>query len=329
MFRKFTAFSPTVKNRYEILFFNKDALCAMMYSIKKYNNSSSGSSSQTSSQNNNSSNGSLNQNSLQNNNSLNNVNNTSLQELKSEFSRLSQDDLANIEKKIIKNININISKCKIDFKENEIINYYNILKDCSYLRLYFKYTDDKTLEERFKKTGKKDFNYVQKYNTSIFKIFSDLIRKTFKKELNYKEIENNYKKLDKSTQKEIDGILNIKVNNEEEHYEKIKEVLKIIKDKTGSINYCIILDIKKSKLMSINSIIKKTNSNNKTFQTGGDNKFLQMIGHFVPLYIIWMYLYYYIYHIGTTKKHPNSIWYCLGKAGMPGDRTKPSQCMHY
>ena len=57
---------------------------------------------------------------------------------------------------------------------------------------------------------------------------------------------NNYKKLDKSTQKEIDTILNRKVNIEKNHYTNIKEVLNKIKDKTGGyINYFIILGIKK------------------------------------------------------------------------------------
>jgi hypothetical protein len=355
MFRKFTAFSPTVKNRYEILFFNKEALCAMMSSIKKNNNSSSGSSqnnnsSSGSSQNNNSSipTSSKNTNpsnptSLQNTNpsnptslqntNLNNVNNTSLSQLKSELDTLSKEDLANIEKEIN---NINISKYKIDFKENEIINYYNILKDCSYLRLYFKYTDDKTLEERFKKTGKKDFNYVQKYNISTLKLFFDYFIRIYKTIKNYKEIENNYKKLDKSTQTEIDDILNRKVNSEKDHYTNIKEVLEIIKGKTGgSINYFMILDIKKSKLMSINSITKKTNSNNKTFnnktfQTGGRKKkfWFKKLASVVPLYITYMYIYYYIYHASTTKNNPNSIWYCLGKAGMEGNRLTPSECMH-
>lgn len=299
MFRKFTAFSPTVKNRYEILFFNKDALCAMMSSIKKNKNSSSGSSNPTSPQN--------------NNNNLN-VNNTSPSELKSELSTLSPEDLAAIKKETK---NTNIKECKIDFKENDIINYYNILKDCSYLRLYFKYTNDESLAERF--NGKKDFNYVQKYNTSIFKMIIDLFRIKSKEDLNYKKIEDNYKKLAKSTQEEIDVILNGKVTSEGNHYTNIKKVLKIIETATsGSINYCIILDIKKSKLMSINSITKKTNSNNKTFQNGGRDKINYR-------YLIWMYWYYYIW--SATSKKSNGKWYCLGKVGMEGKRKTASECM--
>ena len=352
MLRKFTAFSPTVKNRYEILFFNKDALCAMMSSIKKNNNSSIPTSSKnnnpsisTSSKNNNSSipTSSKNTNpsnptSLQNTNpsnptslqntNLNNVNNTSLSQLKSELDTLSKEDLANIEKEIN---NINISKYKIDFKENEIINYYNILKDCSYLRLYFKYTNDESLGERFKKNGKKDFNYVQKYNISTLKLFFDYFIRIYKTIKNYKEIENNYKKLEKSTQTEIDTILNRKVNSEKDHYTNIKEVLEIIKGKTGgSINYFMILDIKKSNLLSINSITKKTNSNNKTFQTGGRKKklWIKKLASFRFLYIPYMYIYYYMYHAFTTKNNPNSIWYCFGKVGMEGDRPTPSECMH-
>ena len=315
MLRKFTAFSPTVKNRYEILFFNKEALCAMMSSIKN-NNSSSGSS-----QNNNSSSGSLNPNSQQNNNNNLNVNNTPLSELKSELNKLSPEDFDAIGKKIE---NINIKGCKIDFKKDDIINYYNILKDCSYLRLYFKYTDDTSLAERFKENGKKDFNYVQKYNISIFKMIIDLFRIKSKKELNYKEIENNYNKLDKSTQKKIDTILNRKVNSDEKHYTNIKEVLKIIETETGgSINYCIILDIKKSKLMSINSITKKTNSNNKTFnnktfQTGGGDKINYR-------FLMWMYFYYYFWSM--TSKKTNSMWYCLSKVGMKGKKTA-KECMN-
>jgi hypothetical protein len=182
MLKSFTLKVPQItKNRYEILFFNKEALCAMM----SMNNSSTSSSIVTP---------------QQNNNSLNNVNNTPSSELKSEINKLSEEDIDGIEN-IIQNTNI--KGCKIDFKNDDIINYYNILKNCSYLRLYFKYTNDESLGERFKKNGKKDFNYVQKYNTSIFKIFIDLFRTKSKKELNYKEIENNYNKLDKSTQKKL------------------------------------------------------------------------------------------------------------------------------
>ena len=63
--------------------------------------------------------------------------------------------------------------------------------------------------------------------------------------------------------------------------------------------------------MSINSITKKTNSNNKTFQTGGRDK----INY---LNLVWKYLYYYIW--SATSKKSNSKWYCLGKVGMEGKK---------
>ena len=66
---------------------------------------------------------------------------------------------------------------------------------------------DENLEERFKINGKKNFNYQKNYNISIFKIIANF--------LGFGSIfKNNYNKLDKSTQKEIDVILNRKVNSE-------------------------------------------------------------------------------------------------------------------
>ena len=298
-FTAFTAFSPTVKNRYEILFFNKDALCAMMSSIKKNTNSSTSSLIVTSQQN------------ISNNNL--NVNNTSSSELKSKINKLSEEDIDSIDN-IIQNTNI--KGCKIDFKNDDIINYYNILKDCSYLRLYFKYTNDESLGERFKKNGKKDFNYIKKYNISILKTIIDYLKGIGKGESN-KEIENNYKKLDDDIEKQIDNILNTRISSEEEHYKKIKEVLKIIKDETGGyINYCIILDIKKSKLMSINSITKKTNSNNKTFNNKTfNNKTFQNGGVF--LYISNLITYYRA--LLSHKYVPKNAWSCLQKGKKPNN----------
>lgn len=285
MLSTFTSYSPTIiKNRYEILFFNKEAMCTALSSVNKLNSSSS----------------SLNQPLL--NNNINNANNTPKSELVSEINQLKEENISSITEEI-KNVNIN--KCKIDFrsftKKNDIINYYNILKDCSYLRLYFRYTNNETLMERFKKNSKKNFNYVKKYNISIFKIIIDYINKIIlKKKENYiTDIKNNYKKLDKNTIDTIDNLLNEKVSSEEDHYEKIKDVLEIIKQKTdGFINYCIILDIKKTKFTSINSIEKKKNSNN--FQSGGFNMY----------YLKILFIYYIMYM--TKEKNP-SQWYCLSK----------------
>ena len=244
------------KNRYEILFFNKEALCSTIYYVNNY-------SSKISSENNARStkikSTSPNTN-LSTISSENNSNNTSEEELRKEIIEITDAELNDMMESIEEK---NEKNCKINFKDNDIIKFYSGLKSCSYLRLYFRYTDDESLGERFKIKGKKEFHYQKNYNISIFKIIANIIRfgSIFK---------NNYKKLDKDTEKNIDTILNTKVSDEVEHYKNIKKVLDIIKKKTdGYINYCIILDIKKSNLLSINSIKKKTNSNNNTFQNGG------------------------------------------------------------
>ena len=261
-FSKFTLSQPKItKNRYEILFFNKENLCKVIKSSENLK---------------------INLESAENNNSNQETNqNSSLEDI----------NFNNVTK--ILNEEIMNNKCSIDFKKyNNVPDFYKtiypILQNTCYLRMYFRYTDDNTLAERFKKNGKKEFNYIKKYNSimsnKILQSFQTFIIKYFIKKNNIspdKIIEsiNEYikatKKLDTDTVKEIDNILNQKKNyenknnnsfNEEKHYKNIENVLNIIKEKTnGYIDYCIILDIKKSNIYKINKITKKKNIN----QSGG------------------------------------------------------------
>ena len=155
----------------------------------------------------------------------------------------------------IKNNKNNIKEFSID-DINE--NIYNILKRITYLRFYFRYSDIKTLEERFKKNGKRNFDYIIDYNKSfkeiLFNIFID-------SKNNYlKNIIENYCININNINNDLKNKLNEKVDSEEKHYENINHVLKKLNKRTnGVIDYCIILDIKKTKLRSINEINKKTN----------------------------------------------------------------------
>ena len=281
------------KNRYEILFFNKKSLCFAISYLNK-NNYSSNTNSESKNARITTTNFSLNINSENNENlsttssvtnSQNNFsnNNISQKELSKELIKVTDAELNDIMKSIPKK---NEKNCKIDFKKNDIIKFYSGLKSSSYLRLYFRYTDDESLGERFKIKGQKEFNYQKNYNISIFKIIANL--------LGFGSIfKNNYKKLDKDTEEEIDTILNTKVNDEVEHYKNIKKVLGIIKDKTdGYINYCIILDIKKSNLLSINRINKQININNNTFQNGG------FLG--IDTRLLWCYFLAFFYYKSTN-----------------------------
>ena len=249
---KILSFNPKIsKNRYEILFFNKENFDALInisknpktqelleQQIKKLNKNKLGSNNLGSNQ--------LNKisiianNAIQKNNSLNNKSNP-------------------------------------DYK-----NLYPILKKTCYSRMYFRYTDDNTLLQRFKKNSGKNFNYVKYYNSSIF---YNIIKKNYNYIFNYflqkkypdkiisqgiNNFANSIKELDKTTKDQINNILNDKNEsfNEEKHYENIRKVLEIINDKTEKyINYCIIFDIKKKNIYKINNIIKKIN-----MQIGGENK---------------------------------------------------------
>jgi hypothetical protein len=189
--------------------------------------------------------------------------------------------------------------------------------------MYFRYTDDKTLAERFNKNGKRGFNYIKKYNSSIYakiiRLYYKYIHKYFTTEYNipseeiikaidkYNEVT---KKLDKDTENKIDNILNPKkiyVNdnnestkgnnnntfNEGKHYKNIEKVLKIIKEKTnGYIDYCIILDIKKSNFRSINKINKKKNYSLNNQSGGGFfSIIMKLIGCITGIYVILFLLY--------------------------------------
>lgn len=263
-FPKITLSQPKItKNRYEILFFNKENLCKVIKSSENLK--------------------------LNTRNTENNNNNKEITE-NTNLGNVNLDTATQALNQEIMN-----SKCSIDFnKYNDVPDFYKtiypILQNTCYLRMYFRYTDDQTLAERFKKNGKKDFNYIKKYNSSmsgrIIRFFQIFIIKYFSKEYNTSSEEiieaiNKYnevtKKLDKDTENKIDNILNPKkiyVNdnnkstkgnnnntfNEGKHYKNIEKVLNIIKEKTnGYIDYCIILDIKKSNFRSINSINKKIN----------------------------------------------------------------------
>jgi hypothetical protein len=245
---KILSFNPKIsKNRYEILFFNKENFDALINILKNPET----------------------QELLQQ--QIKNLNKNNLNK-----NKLGSNQLNKIS--IIANTTTTLNnKSNPDYK-----NLYPILKETCYSRMYFRYTDDNTLSQRFKKKSEKNFNYVKYYNSSIFYniiksyynyIFNYFLQKKYRDEIIRQGINNfanSIKELDKTTKDEINNILNDKNEsfNEEKHYENIKKVLKIIKEKTnGYINYCIIFDIKKKNIYKINNIIKKIN-----MQIGGENE---------------------------------------------------------
>jgi hypothetical protein len=171
-------------------------------------------------------------------------------------------------------------KCEINFSDSnqtDNLKKYNILKNFCYLRTYFRYTDETTLNKKFQNTNDKKFNYMKKYNSSYFismvSYFKPTIIDLKKRNILFKEyteeqindaieiLKNKYKKIDSNSDKKISEFLNKRVSRED-HYTNIKEVLKILKKNTDNyINYCIILNIKKSNLLSISGISKEKNIN--------------------------------------------------------------------
>lgn len=265
-FSTVTTMPKITKNRYEILFFNKESISNIISKSSNIENSSI-------------------ENNLKNSEPfINNQNEEFLMNSKNTEVFINSQNAENIAK-IIEDKNKNTKNLKINFNNlNKTSNKikYDILKKFCYLRMYFRYTDDNTLNERFKINGKKNFNYIKKYNNAVIikliTIFEPLIIKLVKNKIIFKKytekqitdaieiIKDKYKKIDNTSNNEINNILNKKVSSEEDHYKNIKKVLEILKNKSnGYINYFIILDIKKSKVTTINSINKKTNSNNTQF----------------------------------------------------------------
>jgi hypothetical protein len=274
MFSTKTISLPKIsKNRYEILFFNKESMCNILSKIEKSGIKNSNS---------------------ENNNSKNENENSSSEKLS-----ISNQDAEAIAKKIETTTTNtkNTKKCEINFSNSNQINYlekYHILKNFCYLRAYFRYTDKNTLNKRFKNTNEKKFNYIKKYNNSSFikmvSFFKPIIIGLRKRNIlftKYTEeqindgidiLKNKYKKIDSNSNKEISKLLNQRVSDRESHYTNIKDALKILKKNTGGyINYCIILDIKKSNLLSINKITKEkninNNNNNNKYYNNNNNKY--------------------------------------------------------
>jgi hypothetical protein len=288
-------YSFFAKNRYEILFFNKETLCSLLYvskiimpntiieEIKKKR-------------------GNLTKDSKTNitlsNKNISESNKSSIQKISSFFFKLiihkekNEKENSNKKESLEKKNNINKKMC-IHFKQNQHISFninlqteyfkdiYNILKNFCYARMYFRYTNRDTFLQRFLKNGDKDrkkFNYIKEYNSFTFlNIFKNFIILNLKKEykIDNDQIKKYYdkyggdsvKKLTNEDNKKIDMILNSPVTNEESHYENIKSVLTYIKARTDNfIDYCIVLDIKKNKIFNINSIEKKKNILNNSRQ---------------------------------------------------------------
>ena len=172
-----------------------------------------------------------------------------------EFMKLSNKKNIEVIIKSIKNNTNNIKEFSID---NIDENIYNILKKITYLRFYFRYSDIKTLKERFKENGKKKFDYIIDYNKSFKEYLSTIFIDTKNNYL--KNIIENYCTNINNINNDLKNKLNEKVDSEKKHYENINYVLKKLNKRTNRvIDYCIILDIKKTKLRSINEINKKTN----------------------------------------------------------------------
>jgi hypothetical protein len=279
MFRTKTISLPKIiKNRYEILFFNKESMCNILSKIEKSGIKNSNS------ENNNS----------KNENSSSEKLSISNQDSEEIAKNIETTFTTNTKNKTNTKTTKNTKKCEINFSNSNQINYlekYHILKNFCYLRAYFRYTDDGTLSKRFNGTNEKKFDYIKKYNNSSFiKIVSAfkpviiglrnrnlLFTKYTVEQINdgIDILINSYNKIDNNPDKQISELLNQRVRGtnikdaREAHYTNIKNALKILKKNTGGyINYCIILDIKKSKLTSINKITKEKNIINN-IQSGG------------------------------------------------------------
>lgn len=277
------------KNRYEILFFNKEMLCSLLYvssiimpdtiieKIKK----KAGDLTKDGKANITLSNKNVidsNKSSIEKFSSL--IFKSIMGKAKNEKNKPNKKESLgenNTNKKICSHFN-RMQNQYISFNINLQTEYfkdiYNILKNFCYARMYFRYTDRHTFSQRFLQNGdknRKKFNYVKEYNSfTFFNIFKNFIILNLKQEYNLddNQIKKYYdkygsdsvKKLTNEDNKMIDNILNSPVDNEESHYENIKKVLTYVKARTDNfINYCIILDIKKNKIFNINSIEKKHN----------------------------------------------------------------------
>jgi hypothetical protein len=273
-----TSLPKITKNRYEILFFNKENLCKLIKILenKKMKNNLIKLTKTNSLQ--------LTENKLQQLTEKSNNNNKIENNIvsQSNLSKVPINGIVQLGTEEIENKNSNIDFNKYNNDPNFYKTIYPLLQKICYLRMYFRYTDDITLAERFNKNGKRGFNYVKKYNSNVFnkiiKYFRIIFIRIFSKRYNISPEEinesiNEYinitKKLDTDTEGKINNILNQKkiyentsnnLFNEGKHYKNIEKVLNIINEKNhGYIDYCIILDIKKTKFYRINNIKKKTN----------------------------------------------------------------------
>ena len=266
------------KNRYEILFFNKETLCTLLYvsniimpntiidTVKKKKLTTDGKKNHIVS----------NKNVITNNKKIIEKMTLifhTLTKTESNKKEISQEE----PKKMCYRLDHLTNKSKsfnINLKNEHFKDIYNILKNFCYARMYFRYSNKETFLQRFKKNenkNRKKFNYIKKYNSfSYLNIFKNFIILNLKKEYNLDDDQinkyydkygiENVKPLTSNDNTIIDGFLNKAVDNEEKHYENIEKVLEYIKSRTNNfIDYCIILDIKKNKIFNINSIEKKHN----------------------------------------------------------------------
>ena len=254
------------KNRYEILFFNKFELVLTLLLLKnldilKMNK--------------------LNNNNLSTNNNLitDKQNEEKINNFQNKIiSRILDEEEINQEiyqKNIMKNIKKIYNNNPIDYIKTEDLKFlYSILRNICYLRAYFRYSNESTLQQRFnnsKNSSKKDsekkkadfkfvYNKIQNYFKK--KMMKDTFNKYNKKnkknnDILSKDFQDTLEKTlvpepldsDNEIKKILSGITS-KSNND-----KIESALQKISEQTGCyINCCFIFDIKKTKLTSINSV---------------------------------------------------------------------------
>jgi hypothetical protein len=254
------------KNRYEILFFNKFELVLTLLLLKNLEI--------------------LKMNKLNNNNlSTNNIlitdkqNKEKINDFQNKIvSRILDEEEINQEKSqknIMKNIKKIYNNNPISYiKEEDLKFLYSILRNICYLRAYFRYSNESTLQQRFnnskdnsKKNSEKkkaDFKFVYNKIQNYFKkkMMKDTFNKYNKKnqknnDILSKDFQDTLEKTlvpepldsDNEIKKILSGITS-KSNND-----KIESALQKISEQTGGyINCCFIFDIKKTKLTSINSV---------------------------------------------------------------------------
>ena len=249
------------KNRYEILFFNKFELVLTLLLLKNL--------------------GILKMNKLHNNLSTNNIlikdkqNEEKINNFEKEIVTRISDEKEINQENIMKNIKKIYNSKPINYIETEDLKFlYSILRNICYLRAYFRYRDDRTLQQRFnnskdnsKKNSEKkkaDFKFVYNKIQNYFK--KKMMKDTFNK-YNKKNKKNNdilSKRFQDTLEKtlvpepldsdnEIKKILSGITSKSND--DKIESALQKISEQTGGyINCCFIFDIKKTELTSINSV---------------------------------------------------------------------------